>query len=201
MSSKILGNAQRGQVYIFSAPAGTGKTTLVEMLMEEFPCVKESVSLTTRKQRPNEVDGQHYHFITEEEFEKRIEAGEFLEHAKVFGHYYGTSKILLEEQRKQGFHVILTIDTQGAMQLLGKIDAISIFLLPPSIDELKVRLEGRNTETKEVIEQRISWAEKEMAQAEHYDYNIINDDLTTAYQVMRSILIAEERRVRKNLTE
>jgi len=196
MSSKVLGNVERGQLYIFSAPAGTGKTTLVEMLMDEFPCVKESVSLTTRGRRPNEVDGQHYHFITEEEFEKRIEAGEFLEHAKVYGHYYGTSKILLEEQQKLGFHVILTIDTQGAMQLIGEIDAISIFLKPPSIDELRCRLEGRNTETADVIEKRIAWAEKEISLASKYNYNIINDDLTVTYQVMRSILIAEEHRVR-----
>lgn len=193
---KLLGGKGKPLLFVMSAPAGTGKTTIVEMLMKEFPCVKESVSLTTRPPRPNEINGVHYHFVTEEDFKRRIAAGEFLECAHVFGYYYGTSRLLLEEQHRQGFHVILTIDTQGAMQVKKKTPATFIFLKPPSLEELRRRLVARNTETSQVIEERLLWSQKEIEQEKYYDYSVINDDLATTYEIVKSILVAEENRVR-----
>lgn len=192
----LLGNRKRGLIFILSAPAGTGKTTLVQLLTRDFSSVVASISYTTRHPRPGEVDGIHYYFLTQEEFIKRMEAGEFLEHVKLYGDYYGTSKIWVEDQLAQGKHVILVIDTQGAALLKGKIEATSIFVAPPSIEELGRRLKARQTENEEVIERRLFWAKKEMAAQGKYDYLIINDDLSSAYQVLRSILIAEEHRIR-----
>lgn len=185
----------KGFLFILSAPAGTGKTTLVEMLTKEFPNVVASVSFTTRQPRPNEVEGVHYHFISKEEFLQRIADGEFLEHVELYGDYYGTSRLWVESQLVQGKHVILVIDTQGA-ELLKSSKAITIFIAPPSIEELERRLRLRQTETKETIEKRLLWAKKEMDAQKNYDYLIINDDLANAYQALRSILIAEEHRIR-----
>lgn len=189
---KVLGSLKKGLIFVLSAPAGTGKTTLVRMLTKEFDCVVESISFTTRKPRPNEKDGRDYHFVSKEEFEKKIREGEFLEHAKVFDHYYGTSRKVVEAARSQGKHVVLVIDTQGAMQLKEFLPAVFIFISPPNLEELRSRLLTRKTDTEESIQHRLSWAEKEMTLASRYDYHIINDDLNTAYDVLRSILVAEE---------
>jgi guanylate kinase len=185
-----------GLLFVVSAPAGTGKTTLVRMLLDEFHQVVESVSFTTREPRQNEIPGRDYFFISTEEFEAKIAQGEFLEYAKVFNHYYGTSSVFVASQQHKGKHVILVIDTQGAMQLMGKLDAVFIFISPPSLEELRARLYRRRSETDEAIAHRLSWAEKEMALFNRYNYHIINDDLKTAYQVLRSILIAEEHKNR-----
>ena len=193
---KLLGGLKEGLIFIVSAPAGTGKTTLVRMLCDEFDCVQESVSFTTRPARANEVQGRDYHFISESEFERRIAENDFLEYARVFDCYYGTSRSLVEETRLSGKHVILVIDTQGALQLMKTLQAVFIFLIPPSISELRRRLESRKSESQEAIEQRLSWAEKEIAIANRYDYQIVNDHLKTAYEVLRSILIAEEHRMK-----
>ncbi len=186
----------KGLVFVISAPAGTGKTTLVRMLIEEFHRVVESVSFTTRNPRPNETPGRDYNFITAKQFEKKIDEGEFLEYAKVFHNYYGTSKKFVEAQQEKGKHVVLVIDTQGALQLMGKWDAIYIFISPPSLDELRARLCRRKSESEDAIEHRLSWAEEEMALASKYNYHIVNDNLKTAYEALRSILIAEEHRNR-----
>ena len=183
---------QKGLIFVVSAPAGTGKTTLVRMLCEEFPSVVESVSFTTRKPRPNEVNGRDYYFIDKAQFEKKISEGEFLEYAQVFGNYYGTSRKFVEAERAKGKHVFLIIDTQGALQLMGKIDAIFIFISPPNLKELRTRLLNRKSETEESLERRLSWAEKEMALAGKYNYHIVNDDLKMAYEALRSVLIEEE---------
>lgn len=183
---------KKGLLFIVSAPAGTGKTTLVRMLLKEFPSVIESVSFTTRAPRAKEVSGKDYVFISQDEFEQKIEEGEFLEYAKVFGKYYGTSKKFVEEKQSQGKHVVLVIDTQGALQLKDKLDAIFVFISPPSLKELKARLIKRKADTEASMETRLSWAEKEMALASKYDYHVVNDDLKVAYDVLRSILIAEE---------
>lgn len=196
MSTRLLGALPRGLVFIVSAPAGTGKTTLVQLLVEEFSCVVSSVSFTTRAPRPGEINGVHYHFVTEEAFAQKISKGEFLEYVRLYGDYYGTSRVWLEEQRQQGKHVVLVIDTQGAMQLKGKIDAITVFVSPPSIAELERRLLLRKSEPPDVIEQRLQWAHEEMRAQEHYNYKVINDDLNIAYQALRSILIAEEHKIR-----
>ncbi len=187
---------KKGIVFVISAPAGTGKTTLVRMLREEFSKVVESVSFTTRLPRPNEIPDRDYHFIGADEFKKKIKGGEFLEYAEVFGKYYGTSKKLVEALLEKGKHVILVIDTQGALQIRGKIDAVFVFISPPNLEELRVRLYQRKSESEEAIATRLSWAEREIELASKYDYHIVNDNLKTAYEVLRSILIAEEHKNR-----
>lgn len=194
--SKILGGLKKGLIFVVSAPAGTGKTTLVRMLQDEFSCVRESISYTTRKPRHGEIPGRDYFFISVEEFEKKIEEGEFYEYAKVFGSYYGTSRKFVEEHQNKGQHVILVIDTQGALQLMDFLPAAFIFISPPSLEELKARLRARRSESEEAIEQRLSWAEKEIRLASRYHYHIVNDNLEIAYDVLRSILIAEEHKNR-----
>lgn len=195
MTLKVLGNAKQGRVFIVSAPAGTGKTTLIEMLKKEFDCVIQSISYTTRKPREGEVQGVHYHFIEKEEFEKRLDDKEFIEHVKLFGNYYGTSKAWLEEQASKGKHIILVIDTQGAQALKHKIPHTSIFVMPPSLEELRKRILARGTESKQVIEQRLARAETEIELSVEYDYIIVNDDRKVAYEVLKSIFVAEEHRI------
>ncbi len=190
----ILGELKEGIVFIVSAPAGTGKTTLVRMLCQEFPCVVQSISFTTRKPRPNEIRGKDYHFVDKAEFEKRVAEDDFLEHATVFTEQYGTSKSFVEKERVSGKHVVLVIDTQGAQQLMGKLDAVTIFISPPNMEALQKRLSHRKSENKAAIEERLSWAQKEMSTAGQYDYQIVNDRLEIAYKVLRSIFIAEEHR-------
>jgi len=198
MSNKkipLLGDSPRGQLFIVSAPAGTGKTTLVEMLTEEFPSVVRSISFTTRKPRKAEVDGVDYYFISEAEFEEKSAAGEFLEYVKLYNTSYGTSKLWVERALSLGKHVVLVIDTQGGLKLKKESVGTFIFIQPPSLETLRERLLKRNTESEEVIAERLAWAKKEMDDAVFYDYKIVNDDLNTAYQILRSILIAEAHRV------
>jgi len=198
MSDKILGKLDKGILFIISAPAGTGKTTLVRLLLDEFPCVTESISCTTRPPRESEVPGKDYHFISEALFEEKIAAGEFLEYARVFGHYYGTSKEFVQNEQGKGKHVVMVIDTQGAQQVKRRIKAISIFVTPPNLEELRERLFKRKTETLEKIEERLSWAKKEMAMADEYNYQLVNDNLHHAYDILRSILIAEEHKTKRS---
>ncbi len=192
----VLGGLSRGLAFVISAPAGTGKTTLVRMLCKRFDCIVSSVSFTTRRPRKNEVQGRDYHFISREEFTKKMAEGEFLEYAEVFGHYYGTSKTFVEAEQLAGKHVVLVIDTQGAIQLMGSFDATFIFISPPNLTELGNRLRARRSETDATLEHRLSWAEKEMALASKYDYHIVNERLHVAYEVLRAIFIAEEHRNR-----
>ncbi len=197
MSKKTLGNKKKGLLFILSAPAGTGKTTLVDLLIQEFPNeIVETCSCTTRPPRPGEVAQQHYHFLSVEEFEKKVKADEFLEYAQVFGNYYGTLKSEVEALLKLGKHVILVIDTQGALQLKQKVPGIFIFISPPSIEELKRRLFKRRTENEDKIYERLEWAEREMNLRDLYDYSLINDNLEITYQILRSIMIAEEHKNR-----
>lgn len=189
--SSLLGDGKEGLAFIVSAPAGTGKTTLVEKLMNEFSSILASISYTTREPREGEIPGIHYHFITENEFETKIAAGDFLEYVKLYGTYYGTSSRWVKEQQKKGKHVVLVIDTQGALKLKGKFPAALIFIRPPSLDVLRKRLIRRQTETPGMIDQRVEWAQMELDAAQQYDYQIINDDLEIAYQILRCIIIAE----------
>jgi guanylate kinase len=195
MTLKLLGNSKRGLVFIISAPAGTGKTTLVDLLRKEFDCVIQSISFTTRKPRDNEIDGVHYHFISEDEFKKRIDEGDFLEHAHLFSNYYGTSRVWLEEQVSKGKYVVLVIDTQGAHEVRKKIPHASIFIMPPSLVELRRRITERKTESVKSIDQRLDHAQVEIERSTTYDYIIVNDDLDNAYEVLRSVFIAEEHKV------
>jgi guanylate kinase len=196
MATKLLGSLARGLVFIVSAPAGTGKTTLVDMLTAEFPCVVAGISFTTRPPRHGEVHGRHYYFLSEDEFAHKIAKGEFLEYVRLYGYYYGSSRVWVEEQRQQGKHVVLVLDTQGMMKLSGRVDATTIFIRPPTLQELEKRLLLRKSEPLEVIEQRVQWAHEEMKAQEHYDFCIVNDDLDTAYQALRSIVIAQEHKIR-----
>lgn len=193
-ASSLLGTGRRGKIFLVSAPAGTGKTTLVHMLLDEFSTLRESVSYTTRIAREGEVEGQHYHFVTQEAFDAMVEKEEFLEYVNLYSHSYGTPRRWVEEQLVQGVDVVLVIDTQGALLLKGKVDATLIFISPPTLEDLRVRLNKRKTESPEAIEKRLAIAEDEISQVKQYDYHIINDDLQTAYQVLRSILIAEGHR-------
>lgn len=195
---KTLGNLKKGLVFVISAPAGTGKTTLARMLIDEFPSVTESVSCTTRAMRRSEVPDVDYHFISKEEFKAKINSGEFLEYAEVFGNYYGTLESHVEKQTHEGKHVILVIDTQGAMQLKEKdYPATFIFVQPPSLAELRSRLFHRQTEQEETIEKRLERAKHEIEMASKYDYIITNDNVHRAYDILRSILIAEEHKTER----
>lgn len=193
MSNKLLGNLKEGLLFIISAPAGTGKTTLAQMLQKEFPSIVLSVSCTTRAPRPHEAPGVDYHFISKEEFEKKLSANAFIEHAKIFDNYYGTLFETIQKERLLGHHVLLVIDTQGMKQIKAlDLETVSIFIHPPSWAELRQRLEKRGTETPAAIEKRLAFAEHELESAPLYDYEIINDHLDTAYNILRSIIIAEE---------
>jgi len=196
-TTKLLGNLSKGKIFVVSAPAGTGKTTLVQMLTKEFPCVVENISYTTRAIRPGEISGVHYHFITKNEFEQKIKNQEMLEYATIYGYYYGTALQSINELQKQGKHVVLVIDTQGALLLMERLknQATFIFIAPPSLESLQQRLIKRRTDSPESVEIRLNWAKKELESAAQYDYCIVNDDLATAYQVLRSIVIAEEHRI------
>lgn len=200
-SQPLIGTKPHGLLFVLSAPAGTGKTTLVERLVSEHPSVVQSISYTTRKRREGERPDAHYCFVTEPEFEKKIQEGEFLEYVRLYGDYYGTSKVWVETQRKLGKHVFLVIDTQGALQLMESLEAAFIFLKPPSIEVLKERLIKRGTETEESIAKRLSWAEKEMEAAHYYDYQVTNGSLETAYRILLSIVIAEEHKTRENISK
>jgi guanylate kinase len=187
-------------VFIVSAPSGSGKSTLVARLLETVPGLMFSVSYTTRQPRGSERRGHAYHFTCREEFERRIAAGEFLEYADVFGHYYGTHRSALEEARAAGKDLVLDIDVQGAAQLKGKIpDAVSIFILAPSRQILEERLRARGEDSQEVIERRLRDAAREIRNYDQYDYVLINDNLPESELTLAAIVRAE--RVRRTRIE
>ncbi|GEK73864.1 MULTISPECIES: guanylate kinase [Halomonas] len=181
----------QGTLFIVSAPSGAGKTSLVRELIERLDGIQVSVSHTTRPRREGEVDGVNYHFVERAEFERMIDEGDFFEHARVFDNYYGTSRRAVEELLAAGQDVILEIDWQGARQVREQLpDAVSIFILPPSREELERRLSGRGTDEHAVIASRMREAVSEMSHYDEYDYVVINDDFTTAEQELQSLVIA-----------
>lgn len=183
-----------GNLYIISAPSGAGKSSLINALLADLPRseVQLSISHTTRQPRPAEQDGVHYYFTTHADFEALIEKGHFLEWAKVFDNYYGTSLPMIERSLEQGIDVFLDIDWQGARQIREKLPNVkSIFILPPSKDELEKRLIGRGQDSAETIAKRMSQAVSEMSHYNEFDYVIINDDFQTALAQLKSILTAE----------
>ncbi len=195
-SMKLIGNREKGILFIMSAPAGTGKTTLASKLTREFPeHIVRSISTTTRAPRDGEINGVDYFFIPEPEFLEKRERGEFLESAKVFSNYYGTSKEAVVTLLSEGKHVLLVIDTQGAESIRDKMEAVTIFIKPPSEETLKKRLHQRGTDSEADVTTRLSWATRELEQASKFDYIIVNDELELAYQVLRSIIVAEEHKV------
>ncbi len=180
-----------GHLYIVAAPSGAGKTTLVRLLLEKDPDINVSISSTTRLPRTGESDGREYHFVGVQNFLDMVSQGEFLEWAEVHGNYYGTSKRWIEKEMEAGRDVLLEIDWQGAQQVRKVFPkAIGIFILPPSLEELKSRLSGRGTDSAETIARRIAAARDEMRHVDEFDYVIINDDLQQALDNLRSIICA-----------
>lgn len=192
----IMNTKKCGNVFIVSAASGTGKTTLVSRLLECCPDVRVSISHTTRQPRVGEVDGQHYYFVSKEAFVALAGQGAFLEHAEVFGHYYGTDAANVQALCAKGFDVILEIDVQGAEQVRRALpDAIGIFILPPSLAVLKQRLCQRQTDSEEVINRRLAEAELEIQHAFSFDYVVVNDDLNVALQALQMIISASRYRI------
>ncbi|CDG19488.1 guanylate kinase [Xenorhabdus doucetiae] len=188
----------QGTLYIVSAPSGAGKSSLIQALLKTQPLydTQVSVSHTTRQARPGENHGEHYFFVTVDEFQNMISNDEFLEYACVFGNYYGTSRKVIEETLASGVDVFLDIDWQGAQQIRQKMPAgRSIFILPPSKEELLRRLRGRGQDSEEVIAKRMAQAVAEMEHYNEYDYVIINDDFNTALADLQSIIRSERLRL------
>lgn len=191
-------NISKGNLFVVSAPSGAGKTTLCRKLCEDIDFIRHSVSYTTRKPRPGEIDGIHYSFVDEDEFRSMINEGEFLEWAEVHGNFYGTSKRKVEELVNSGIDVILDIDTQGAKQIRDNwYGSISIFILPPSMEELRNRLTGRMSDPEDVIRKRLQKARDEIREYKNYDYVIVNDIFEHALQKVKAIIIAERSRREK----
>lgn len=185
---------KKGTLFVFSGPSGVGKGTLNAKLFAEFgDQIAFSVSATTRAPREGEIDGKHYFFISRQEFENRIANNEFLEYAQFAGNCYGTPKPYVLSLFEQGKNVLLEIEVQGAMQVMERMpECVSIFVLPPSFEELERRLRGRGTESEEKVRARLETARGEIAYAPRYQYQIVNgEDVDAAYQQLRSIYLKE----------
>lgn len=188
----------KGNIFIVSAPSGAGKTTICQKLTELLPDIRHSVSYTTRLQRNGEVNDRDYTFVNESEFLKMADAGEFVEWAKVHGNLYGTSKRRLEEMMDLGINVVLDIDTQGAKQIRGCYDdGVYIFILPPSMETLRERLEKRMSNSPDEIEVRMKRAVDEIREYKNYDYVIVNNDIEKALEELKAIVTAESKKTDK----
>ncbi len=188
----------QGTLYIVSAPSGAGKSSLIQALLKTQPLydTQVSVSHTTRGMRPGEVQGEHYHFVSHDEFRAMIEQDDFLEYAEVFGNHYGTSRAAIEQVLATGVDVFLDIDWQGAQQIRSRMpDARSIFILPPSKEELDRRLRGRGQDSEAVIARRMKQAVAEMRHYAEYNYLIVNDDFDLALADLKTIIRAERLRM------
>ncbi|MDD0854853.1 guanylate kinase [Halobacteriovorax sp. GB3] len=189
-----MGDDCTGKIVVIIGPSGTGKSTLIQRVKEQFPQLIESISYTTRPRRPSETDGVHYFFISKTEFEEMIEAGEFLEWAKVHDDYKGTGKGFVQKKLEEGKYLLFDLDVQGADSIKEAFPekAEAIFIAPPSLEELEKRLKNRGTESEKSLEIRLSNSKKEILRKDDYDYCIINDELERAYTeleaTVRSIL-------------
>lgn len=182
-------------VFIISAPSGSGKSTIVDMLRKLVEGLDFSISYTTRPPRGSEQNRREYYFVPRQEFEAMVGRGEFLEHADVFGNYYGTARRVLEDAKCKGHDLLLDIDVQGAAQIQKSIpDAVSIFVLPPNLQKLAWRLRNRGTDSDVVINRRLATARREIENYEKYDYILVNDDLEQAVDEMKAIVLAERAR-------
>ncbi len=191
-----------GNVYIVAAPSGGGKTSLVRHLVTTLNAIEVSISHTTRAMRPGETDGIDYFFTTEEQFKSMIDEGAFIEHAQVFNHYYGTSAKPIIDKLQQGIDVILDIDWQGAQQMRRIFpNAVSIFIIPPSLEELKRRLMNRRQDNDEVITGRMVRAQDELSHYSEFDYIIVNDNFEHAAVELRAIVIANRLRIEKQVNK
>jgi len=190
---------RRGLMFVLSSPSGAGKTTISRMLLAADPAIKLSVSVTTRPPRPGEVDGVHYHFVDDAGFDRMVAEDDFYEWAHVFGHRYGTPKGHIRTGLKEGQDCLFDIDWQGTQQLIqkDKQDVVAVFILPPSIDELRRRLEGRAQDTVQVIDARMERARAEISHWDAYDYVVINDEVDACFAKVREILHAERMKRRR----
>ena len=180
-----------GNLFIVSAPSGAGKTSLVHALLSSGLPIKVSVSYTSRAPRPGEVDGKNYHFVSREIFLGMAQRGDFLESAEVYGNFYGTSQVWIASNISQGHDILLEIDWQGAQQIRSKFPAsIGIFILPPSIQALAARLQGRGQDSAEVIQRRLQAAQADIAHVVEFDYVIINDVLADALKQLQAVIVA-----------
>jgi guanylate kinase len=187
---------RRGLMLVLSSPSGAGKSTIARHLLETDPQLNLSVSVTTRPRRASEIDGVHYHFLTEREFARMRDNDELLEWAQVHGNFYGTPREAAERAMAEGRDMLFDIDWQGALQLQEKMEAdvVSIFILPPSMEELRQRLNRRAEDKPEVIEQRLRNARAEIEHWREYDYCVVNDDLERAFDAVRAIVQSERLR-------
>ncbi len=193
---------REGIILIISAPSGAGKTTLCHNLLKRFPNMKESISYTTRLPRPGEVDGVDYFFVSPETFQQMVADDAFAEWAEVHGNMYGTALTTLEKARTDGIDLVLDIDCQGARRLKEQIErCLYVFILPPSMAELRRRLESRSSDSQDVINLRIERATGEIREARWYDYIIINDRFETATEELSSIVIAQSRKTFRMLDQ
>jgi guanylate kinase len=190
----------RGLVFVISAPSGTGKTTLVKEVIQQLPGLQFSVSFTTRLPRPNEREGEDYHFVSHAVFQRMVEKNEFLEWAEVLGNRYGTPRSDLKKLESEGIDLILDVDTQGAKKAMKEIDQpILIYLLPPSLKVLRERLLNRGVDSLEMVKFRLSNARKDIEEAYWYHYVVVNDRIGDAIEKLKSIIISERCRRNKNL--
>lgn len=190
----------KGTLLVLSGSSGVGKSTIIAQVLKQRKELYFSVSCTTRAPRPGEVDGVNYYFISREEFQKRIERGEFLEYAEYVGNYYGTSMTVIREKLEKGVDVLLDIEVQGAAKVRERMpDAASVFIVPPSFEELAQRLRGRGTDSEEKIQKRLETARREAKEIKNYDYIVVNDTVDHAAQEVLAILTAQgcrrERRI------
>lgn len=193
-------HAWRGSLIVISGPSGAGKTAICEALLRDkrIPGLRFSVSATTRPPRPNERDGEHYHFLDRETFRARVAGGEFLEWAEVLGNYYGTLRAPVERDLEQGIDVLLDIDTQGAATIRAtRTDAVFIFIIPPTPQALVSRIHHRATESPEEVERRLAWTAHELQALPAYDYAVINDRLAQSVERVAAIILAEKQRVHR----
>lgn len=191
VSDKALDKAL-GKVFVLSAPAGTGKTTLSERLIDDLPNLQRLITCTTRAPRSGEEEGRDYFFLSPQRFEEKIQKGDFLEYVKLYGNYYGSPKDWVYKQLEKGKDLLLVIDVQGAKKVRAVLDAVYIFLKPPSIQVLEERLLGRKSENSKELERRLARAQDELKEADFYDYYVINEDIEKAYEELCHIILEEK---------
>jgi len=185
----LSNQADHGSLFVIAAPSGAGKTSLVNSLMVQDQRLVLSISHTTRKPRPGEENGKHYHFVSKESFEQMVESGDFMEHARVFDHFYGSNRNSVAQQLKQNRDVILEIDWQGARQVRSAFpDCCQIFIIPPSLETLRERLTGRGQDSESVIRRRMQDARAEISHWQEFDQLVVNDDFDTALEELQVII-------------